>query len=207
MNKSKLWSMAIALVAAFLLCSHPSYCDSSPTLALDPVGGALSGAAGTTVGWGFTITTNSENFLLVTSSDFCTGAMSSPCSNSLGIYTDFIGSDQFIVVGPAPESSSVSQAFDLLALTGVGSFAINAGAFAGETVDGQIILTYDLFSQDPNDPNFDPLTSTLVVGGLLTADASVTVPVSAIPEPGTFGLLGIGLSAMAVIKIKRKEPA
>jgi hypothetical protein len=150
---------------------------------------ALTGAAGTTVGWDFTIT-NTSDFLLVTSSDFCVRPTNSPCSNSLGTYTDFIASNQFVVVGPSPESPSVSQSFDPITLSGVGSFFINATANPHDTVIGQIVLTYDLFSVSPNDPGFNPILDTLANGNFLVADASVSVPVSsATPEPETGVLL------------------
>lgn len=177
---------AVALLILIAL-GNLAHADSVPTLTLSPANGALTGAAGSTVGWGFTIT-NSTDFLLVTSSDFCVGAITSPCSNSLGTFTDFIASDQFVVVGPSPESSSVTQAFDSIALTGIGSFLINAAAQPGDNVIGQIVLTYDLFNVSPNDPNFNPIADNISNGNLLTANASVSVPTTATPEPGT-GLL------------------
>ncbi len=44
--------------------------DTAPTLALDPVGGAITGVAGSTVGWGFTLTNLGSDFAVITSSDF-----------------------------------------------------------------------------------------------------------------------------------------
>lgn len=177
----------VAILSLFVLGSvAPAY--SSPILTLNPVGGALTGSAGSTVGWGFTIT-NSTDFLAVTNSDFCVGPITSPCSNTLGTYTDFIASNQFLVVGPPPENPSVSQVFDPIALSGVGSFLINSAANPGDSVNGQIVLTYDLFSVSPNDPSFNPIVDTLANGDFLTANASVAVPApSSTPEPQT-GLL------------------
>jgi hypothetical protein len=196
---------SIAMLALIAMGSV-ARADSTPTLTLDPLNGALSGAAGSTVGWGFTIS-NSTNFLVITSSDFCVGPISSPCSNSLGTYTDFIASNQFVVVGPAPESSSVTQAFDNSLLTGIGSFLINSTANPGDSVIGQIVLTYDLFSVSPNSPNFDPAADTISLGNILTASASVSVTGTSVPEPGTGSLFGYGLIVLLGLAVKGKKAA
>jgi hypothetical protein len=175
----------------FLLLAAPLLWANPITLTLIPANGALIGPPGATVGWGFTIDNSTVNFLVVTSGDFCVGPISSPCSNGIGTFTDFIAQFNFIVVGPPPESSSVSQPFDLSFSTGVGSLAVFPSAPTG-TVSGLIVLTYDLYSVSPNDPNFDPIIDTISLGNLLTANASVTVA-SAVPEPTCVYLLGTGL--------------
>jgi len=185
---------AVAILCVLALCGL-ARADQVPTLTLDPLGGAISGPAGTTVGWGFTLTNLGVNFAVVTSSDFCVGVITSPCSNSLGTYTDFAG-PQFILVGPSPENSSVTQAFDNNLLTGMGSFLVNPGATG--SVLGEIVLTYDLYSVSPNDPNFLP-TDIVSLGNLLTAPASV----SAVPEPGSLLLLASGLAGCFLTKKKR----
>ena len=175
--------------------------DTMPALALNPTNGAIVGPAGSTVGWGFTLTNPGANFAVVTSSDFCVGVVTSPCGNSLGTYTDFIAA-QFFVVGPSPETSSVTQAFNNNSQTGVGSFLINLNA-TGSAI-GQLVLTYDLFSVSPNSTGFDPGLDTVSVGNFLTAPASVTVATATVPEPGSLFLLlsGLAISSL-VIKIRR----
>lgn len=194
MLKRQLTQIGFTILAVSMLCSV-AWADGAPTLTLDPTNGAISGAPGATVGWGFTIT-NTADFLVVSSSDFCVGVITSPCSNSLGTYTDFIG-PQFQVVGPSPENPSLTQAFDLLAQTGMGSFAINLSALAGDSVTGEIVVTYDLFSVDPNSLTFDPITDTVSTGDMLTAAASVSVPAATtVPEPNSLILLGSGLMTL-----------
>jgi hypothetical protein len=171
--------------------------DGVPTLTLNPPGGAISGAAGTTVGWGFTLTNLGINFAVVTSSDFCVGVITSPCSNSLGTYTDFAG-PQFIVVGPSPESSSFTQAFNNSLLKGMGSFLIKPGATG--SVTGEIVLFYDLYSVDPNSLSFNPTLDTVSLGNDLTAPASVRV----VPEPGSLLLLASGLAAGFLTKKRQR---
>jgi hypothetical protein len=161
----------------------------SVTLTLDPTNGALTGPAGSTVGWGFTLTnTSTDLFAVISGSDFCVGVITSPCSTSFGTYTDLAGL-QFIVVGPSPESNSFAAVFDNTLGTGLGSFLIDPGATG--TVTGQILLFYDLYNLDPNSPAFDPLANTVSVGNLLTAPASVTVgnPTTSVPEPSSLALV------------------
>jgi hypothetical protein len=186
-------AILIATLFTFTLSGF-ALADTAPTLALDPVGGAITGVAGSTVGWGFMLTNLGSDFAVITGSDFCVGPITSPCSNPLGTYTDFVG-QQFFVLGPSPESSSISQSFDLMALTGVGSFFINPLAQTGDKAVGQIVLSYDLFTLSPNDPNFDPIADTLSNGNFLMAPASVTVTKTTVPtpEPGSFSLIASGL--------------
>jgi hypothetical protein len=175
--------------------------DTVPTLTVTPAN--LVGPAGSTVGWGFNVTNPGTDFAIVTGSDFCVGVLSSPCSNSLGAYTDFVGA-QFVVVGPTPETDSVTQSFDNSAQTGFGSFLINPGATG--SVLGALVMTYDLFSVDPNSLNFNPDLDTLSVGNYLTSAASVTVGTATVPtpEPATRILLLGGLAGLLLLsKLKR----
>jgi hypothetical protein len=154
----------------------------SISLTLDPTNGALTGPAGSTVGWGFTFTNLGSDFAVISGSDFCAGVITSPCTNSFGTYTDLTGS-QFILVGPSPESSSFAAVFNNSLGTGLGSFLIDPAATG--TVIGQIVLSFDLYDLDPNSPGFDPLVNTISVGNSLTASASVTVGTQSVsvPEP------------------------
>ena len=138
--------LAICMLAAGLRTRADAF-----SFALDPANGAVEGPAGSTVGWGFTLTSTSADFAVITGSDFCVGAVSSPCSNTLGTYTDFTGS-QFIVVGPAAGENTVSETFDNTAMNGVGSFSISPADIPAESVVGEIALFYDLFSVDRTHP-------------------------------------------------------
>ena len=88
---------------------------ASPLFTLDPVGGNISGSPGHTIGWGFTLTNDTDDFLIVSSAEF------QPSLNLIGTFTDFMG-PEFIALDPM---SSFTQAFDLSSHLGVGSFAIN----------------------------------------------------------------------------------
>jgi hypothetical protein len=193
-------SITVALLLTIALAGV-SRADTMPTLNVTPAD--LVGPAGSTVGWGFTLTNLGADFAVISGSDFCVGVPTSPCSNSLGTYTDFIGA-QFMVIGPSPESSTLSQSFNDNAQTGLGSFLINPGGSG--TLVGELLVSYDLFSVDPNALNFDPITDTLSVGNFLTSAASVTVGTATVstPEPATLGLLLGGLvGSLLLAKPKR----
>jgi hypothetical protein len=194
------------LIAALgvLAIGTRAHADSAPTLTLDPASGAVTGPAGTTVGWGFTLTAGSSDFAVITGSDFCVGVVTSPCSNSFGTYTDFAGA-QFLVVGSGPGESPITETFDDTMMTGMGSFAINPGSTG--TLSGFIAVTYDLFSVDPNSANFDPTVDTVSTGNYLDADASVTVgnSMASMPEPGSFALLLAGLAAVVLAGVRPRR--
>lgn len=171
------------------------------TFTLDPPSGAISGPAGTTVGWGFTFF-NDTNYAVITGTQFCAStssplpAVCAAVSPDLGTYTDFAG-PQFLVVGPAPdESPTLSQSFDNTTQSGLGSFTFDPGASG--TASGILVLTYDLFSVSPNNPNFS-FNDEISGGNFLAANASVTVQPANVPEPATLLLLCAG-AAGAVLR-------
>ena len=179
----------------FLLTTCPLEADT--TFTLDPPGGAISGLSGQTIGWGFTFT-NDTDYAVITSVQFCDAASvlpgaCLPVTPSLGTFTDFTPLQPLLVVGPSPESTTLTQSFDGALFTGVGSFAIDPSALG--TVSGLIVVSYDLFKESPNDPQF---TGDEVEGGLfLSAPASV----SAVPEPSSWPLL---LAGGLLIEISRR---
>jgi hypothetical protein len=200
--------MKSAWKALLLIVLAGAALSADPVLTLSPAD--LTGAPGSVVGWGFTIT-NTTDFLNVTSSSFCLGTsgISTACTPpttgnpAVGVagYTDFIGPNGVIVGGA---NSTVTQGFDNNAATGVGSFTIDLAALVGSSDVGQIVITYDLYSVSPNDPNFDPGADLVSTGNFLSAPASVTV-VTASPEPTTIGLAGIAFFALAgVARLRRR---
>jgi hypothetical protein len=149
----------------------------------------ISAPPGQANGWGFTLDfTNDPNgyFALITGSDFCAGSQISACSNQLGSYTDFVGSDQFVILGPG--SPTLTESYDFVNQLGAGAFAINGNAQPGQSVVGDLILTYDLYTSDPSDGG-TPFESSL------TVESPASVVVSGAPEPPT-GSLILGASAL-----------
>jgi hypothetical protein len=159
-------------------------------LTLSP-SGDIAGAPGANIGWGFTLTSTDSTYDVITGSSFCLGAsngVNNTCISPVtGTYTDFAG-PQFIVLGPSPESLTASESFDGVSM-GVGLFSIYSNATPGAVDSGQIVITYDEFTEDPNSPTFDP--NSYVQSEFTTAEASVTVTgSSAVPEPASVMLVG-----------------
>jgi len=184
----------LLLLSAILSILFATTTQAATVLQLEPMGGAISGLPGSTIGWGFNLS-NTENYLVVTSAAF-------ESATTLGTFTDFISASNFFVVGPAPNASTVwAQTFNATTQTGIGSFTIDPGAAWSSVANGQIILSYDLFSRSPVDALFNPDTDTLSNGNLLTASASVTV----VPLPAAVWLFGSALVGLA--GFARRRPA
>jgi len=157
------------------------------TITLDPAGGSISGAPGDLIGWGFTLSSTTTDWLSGTSS-----ALTFETNASVGIYTDFIG-----LQGGPPPSFAVgplatwTQIFDGIS-EGAGSYAIAAGAIPFSQNSGLLLFSFDVFDGDPtlggaqidSDSESAPFTVT------------VTEPVNVVPEPATFGLLAFGLMGL-----------
>jgi hypothetical protein len=172
------------------------------TFQLAPSNGVVTGLAGQTVGWGFTLSNSGPDFLLVTGTSFVPAPLS-----SFGTFTDLLSPQvtagaTFLVIGPAPETPSLQEVFDPVLHTGVGELTLSKTA-AG-SVSGNIVVNYALFSVSPNNPNFNPDTDTIV------PDASISAPAGAAisPEPGTLVLLsGAGLVCLLCRKHLRHDSA
>lgn len=203
MNPSKLF----CTIASFFALATAA--RATAILALSPTSGAISGTAGSPVGWGFTLS-NSSDFAVISSSNFCLGSsgVTSPCASpTIGTYTDEIAAN-FIIAGPSPESPVVTQTFSATLATGVGSFSITSGEPVAATDVGQIVLTYDLYSVDPNSGGFDPIADLLSAGNFLTAPASVSVtpiPVTTMPEPAAGWLVAMVGGGFVLLSLWRAK--
>jgi hypothetical protein len=201
-----------AWCAGWVLCAAlPALAQ---TLTLTPSGN-LTGASGSTVGWGFTIVNPTLKWIEITSANFCEGSSgeTSSCTGpSIGTFTDFISGFNDIVVGPNPNSTTVSQAFKLTSDMGIGGFLITASS--GTTGTAQIVLTYNVFSVSPDDPSFDPDSDTVSTDNFLTAPASVAIqastppsPPSETPAPPSWLLTVLGVLSTALVLRRRQMHA
>ncbi len=160
------------------------------TFTLDPVGGPISGTAGSTVGWGFTFANSDSDYALVTGAAY----LGSP---DIGAFVDFISGYQFVFAGPG--TASVTQTFDPVNHTGVGSFAIDGAASVAAFTSGVINITYDVYSVSPNDNSFDPGADLVSSGSTVSPAARVDVAAAdtvVVPEPGLGVVAGLILAAL-----------
>lgn len=193
MNKGLVQAIALAVLTA---CG--AY--GSPMIMLVPSGN-VTGAAGTTVGWGFQIVNDTGFFLAVDSSNFC-GVGGDPfftdCTTpynppvqfgpSFGTYIDFIAANGTVI---AP-NTTLTVNFNAGTQMGVGAYQINPGTPLGSVDTGNVFVSYQEFSGGP------PGTGTQVSGDIeISAAATVTVgAVPTVPEPTTLGLAGMALIAI-----------
>ncbi|WP_031497569.1 PEP-CTERM sorting domain-containing protein [Bryobacter aggregatus] len=168
---SLLFLMSTAVHAAILLQISPS-----------PV---LGGSAGTTVGWGFSLTSDPQFYISVIGSELL-----QETNPTLGSYVDWIG----VQGGPvnfslAPNTAPWIQDFDFSLGTGIGAYTFDPAAPASATNSGQIRILFEYYSDDP-----------LSCGSCFVGSASATAAFQLVvtdppqvPEPSTVVLSALGL--------------
>ena len=183
----------IALTAAACLCFAMSAYGGPITLTLLP-SSSISGAAGSTVGWGYQITNTTSNWLETSNvaADIFTNGTPSVIFD-------------FPVIAPG---ATVTEAFSKTVTAacpvpncGLFQFTWNAGAPAGATNSGTFSISSEYFGTNPlTDPN------ALDLGPSPDATAAYTVSLAgpAIPEPSTTVLLSLGGLLMVCGALRRR---
>jgi len=157
-------------------------------LTLIPSSGSVTGAPGSTVGWGYFIADPTSDWLVPTGL-----VLTNPSS---GTVTDIF---DFPVVAP---NSAVSLAYSFVSPGGPGNssglieYAVPLDVNSVQS--GTIVLQYQLYDSDPDtNPNANPVGAP-AASGIVGFEFTPT-GTTAVPEPATWALL---LSAIAVLAIR-----
>lgn len=168
--------------------------SAAPILSLDPIDGAVSGTAGGETGWGFSLSSDPDEWVTVISSFLL--FESDP---ALGVFADLIGAQGGPVDGLlAPGEPLWQQAFDPDNSLGLGVYSFSPLALTGSVNTATLYVLYERYSDDPT------VCGECFLGeGELTASVRMEVVDSAVapvPEPATLGLLAAGLAALAAAR-------
>lgn len=202
----------ILLLLALAALSCAMFAEVLPVLQVQPSGGLyivngeISAQPGQTVGWGFTLSSDTNYFVETLDTITITSG------GAPGVFTDYlthylnsllpVGG---LVLGPnsAFEPQSVQQPFSGAAQSGIGGLAIDPAAPIPSQFTALLSIHYALFSTDPNDPvNFDP-NSIVTYNGVELWDAVLEAPltVNVVPEPASLLLL----APVAIWAVRRKK--
>jgi hypothetical protein len=184
----KVVGILVLLVATALTAGVAHADGDSFTFSTDPGSGSISGAPGSTIGWGYSITNDSSSDWLVilavtTTADFSNGVAD-------GSIFDFP------IIAPGETDS---MAFSSVAGTGLYQLTWDPDAPAGAVNLGQFDIT-GLFC---GDASFDGCSDT-TVDEFSSYQASVVATIT--PEPSTILLFVVGLVVLLFGKIVLRRP-
>src|SRR2546425_1966065 len=157
-------NLAIHLIGLLLICSSAAYADPF-TFDTLPGGGNVAGPAGSTVGWGYSITNTSlTNWLVLASISAGTFLNGTPSSLF-----------DFPIVAPG---TTVSVAFDPLNGLGLYQLTWDPAAPAGFVNSGTFVLSAEWWNGDPSAGG-----SFLTSADNQSAPYTATVTATAVPAP------------------------
>ena len=162
------------------------------TLQLDPIDGFVQGAAGTSVGWGFELSTDS-GFVTIESISF---QESSP----IGTFTAFIPN----AVASAGSPIIAPWVQDTLGL----QYDIDPAAILNASTLGPMTVVYDAFSDAAQTDQIvfgQFLNATDAGGSDINAEVLVNAAGATVPEPGAILLCAVGVGLVALGKRARQK--
>jgi hypothetical protein len=176
-----------------ILFAATTYADTF-TFSTIPASGNFSAAAGSTVGWGYSVTNNSPDQWLVFMS------MGTDASFTNGTPNFFVFN--YPVLAP---NGTLSQDYD--GIDGLFEFTWDPGAPAGSSNSGNFVLSAEWWSGDP----FDEVAPGEFLKKIpdFSVPYSVTVPVSCnctpVPETSSLQLLGCAIVGLLLFSLYLKK--
>lgn len=196
----KAMTFAIWLAVAALLIAPPTVHAEPVTtfgFTLLPEGGAIAGAPGETIGWGYSLVNYSLTDWLVVgfpSADPFVNA--TPDASVFDFPSVAPGATVTVPFMPGSESAF-----------GVGLFQITWSATApiGTVETGSFTLSADFYDANPFDFESDDIAQFLRAADTQIAAYSATVVAAptSVPEPATLMLSGIGLALTGIVRRRR----
>jgi hypothetical protein len=147
------------------------------TFATLPANGTISGAPGSTIGWGYSITNQSTTDWLVLT------------NLSADVFQNGAPLSVFDLPILAP-SASVSLKFDPIAVAGLYQLTWDSTAPIGFVNSGTFIVSADFW-------NGDPLNGGTFLMNAADQSAAYSATVAPVPEPGTLLLFATGLAGIS----------
>lgn len=187
MRNTLFWRSLLATGLFFFLTS--SLAADTITFTTLPADGNVSGPAGSTVGWGYSITNNSDT-------DWFLATDLEPDSS----FTNGTPTSLFDFPEVAPDST-VTEAFDPVNLIGLYELTWDPTAPDGSINSGNFILSGQWYDGDPfNGGNYiaDAIDSSAAYTATVAEESSAT------PEPSSLFLVLTALGVLAVTRGRRK---
>lgn len=181
------WKLPASLaVTAWLLCAGTA--SAAPlTFSFDllPAGGAISGEAGATIGWGYAITNESDSWLEIFTLNADPFQHAAPDSSIF----------DFPILAPG---ATATAAYNAATLAGLFQLTWDVTAPAGFTNIGTFVLLGQFYDADPFDGG-NLLGDTFEQSASYSAAVAATAPV---PEPGTLLLMGTGAAGLWLRRLR-----
>jgi hypothetical protein len=180
MYRSGIWKCLAS--GAIMLMAAATGARASAVIALSPPDGVISGAPGSTVGWGFSLTNGAD---WVSIDSVTTENESSPLGGVSGGFTSYMDLLGGLSNGVTPPDKTWALAFSPGSPgTGLGQYAIDPGTPSGASDSGDFVIFYDEFSADPNTCGSCYVDTLQLFDSNGNAPAfTINVPASPVPEP------------------------